>query len=398
MANGEEASSNGATTAETAVKALEDAPKEPKKAIYCYTCGVDCTRVRFHKARSTKPVPGGASNTPSKFDVCPNCYKHGRFSADGASVDYVKLEDSSYSSVPDRDAPWTDTELLKLLEALETFDQDWTAIADYVDTRTKEECVLKFLQLDIEGKYIDGEDKVPGYSALNYGRIPIDNSDNPILSTVSFMAGMSNPEVTAAIAGKSVEQMRKALSKQHENGHREPSTKEKQSAQDKVKPESDAMEVDGAPSPKATEENQLAVLADGQVPAETMVLAASAARAAGLASHEEREMTRLVSAATNTTLEKFELKLKQFSEMEAILQAERQEVERAQQQLFLDRLAFKKRVDEANERLRKMQLGNGTSITGGPDEKLGFVTVTGRAEEDTRPLTTNDANFTVLNA
>ena len=84
--------------------------------------------------------------------------------------------------------------------------------------------------------------------------------------------------------------------------------------------------------------------------------------------------------------------------MEAILQAERQEVERAQQQLFLDRLAFKKRVDEANERLRKMQLGNGSSISGGPDEKLGFVTVTGRAEEDTRPLTTNDANFTVLNA
>jgi SWI/SNF related-matrix-associated actin-dependent regulator of chromatin subfamily C len=63
-------------------------------------------------------------------------------------------------------------------------------------------------------------------------------------------------------------------------------------------------------------------------------------------------MTRLVSSAVNATLMKFELKLKQFNEMEEILQAERRELERGRQQLFLDRLSFKKRVNAVQEGLR----------------------------------------------
>ena len=60
-------------------------------------------------------------------------------------------------------------------------------------------------------------------------------------------------------------------------------------------------------------------------------------------------MTRLVSAAVNATLEKLELKLKYFNEMESILQAEKRELERARQQLFLDRLTFKRRVRQVQE-------------------------------------------------
>jgi len=60
----------------------------------------------------------------------------------------------------------------------------------------------------------------------------------------------------------------------------------------------------------------------------------------------------LVSAAVNVTLEKMELKLKYFNEMESILQAERRELERGRQQLFLDRLAFKRRVREVQEGLK----------------------------------------------
>ena len=70
-------------------------------------------------------------------------------------------------------------------------------------------------------------------------------------------------------------------------------------------------------------------------------------------------MTRLVSAAVNVTLQKMELKLKYFNEMEAILQAERRELERARQQLFLDRLSFKRRVREVQEGLRAAALAGG---------------------------------------
>ena len=87
-----------------------------------------------------------------------------------------------------------------------------------------------------------------------------------------------------------------------------------------------------------------------------VALAASAARAGALASHEEREMTRLVSSAVNVTLQKFEVKLQQFNEMEEIIEAERRELEQARQQLFLDRMAMKKRVKEVQDSLQSITL------------------------------------------
>ncbi len=70
-------------------------------------------------------------------------------------------------------------------------------------------------------------------------------------------------------------------------------------------------------------------------------------------------MTRLVSAAVNVTLQKLELKLRYFNEMESILQAERRELERARQQLFLDRLTFKRRVREVQDGLRSAAVMGG---------------------------------------
>ena len=114
--------------------------------------------------------------------------------------------------------------------------------------------------------------------------------------------------------------------------------------------------------------------------------ATAAARAAALASNEEREMTRLVSAAVNVTTEKMEMKLKQFSEMEKALQAERRELERGRQQLFLDRLAFRRRVIETQEALKSVSLKGGsedfraaaeTNVVNGGEERLAFTEESG---------------------
>lgn len=247
--------------------------------------------------------------------------------------DFVKLEDKSHSHVPDKDAPWSDSELVLLLEALENFDENWEQIANHVGTRTREECVMKFLQLDIEDKYLDDIPELRTGS----GRDPISQSENPVLSVVAFLAQMAEPAVAAAAAGRSVEEIRKELRSQLEKD-----TKGKES----VKAE-DSMDVD--PAREASTEKQKESLS-------TVALATSAARAGALASHEEREMTRLVGAAVNVTLQKFEIKLQQFNEMEEIIEAERRELEQARQQLFLDRMAFKKRVKEAQDALQAVSL------------------------------------------
>lgn len=257
---------------------------------------------------------------------------------------YVKIENPTYSSVPDRDAPWSDGETLRLLEAMERYDENWDEIADYVSTRTKEECVVKFLQFEIEDKYLDAEPLKPstGISMLGsqQGHLPFSQADNPVMSVIGFLASLTEPSVTAAAANKTVEAMKQSLRNQLEKG--QPSEKGKEK-------EGDSMEIDvrqeTTTTTTTTTTHSVSTLA-------TTPLATIAARAGGLASHEEREMTRLVSGAVNATLEKFQLKLKQFDEMEQILQAERRELERGRQQLFLDRLAFKKRVHDVQEGLR----------------------------------------------
>lgn len=343
QANGESSASGTGD----ASKALESASQEPRKKFQCFSCGIDCTRLRFHYAKSTPAANTAAPD--SKYDLCPNCFLQGRMPSTHNASDFVKLEDSSYSRVPDRDAPWSDSELVLLLEGLENFDDNWEQIASHVGTRTREECVMKFLQLEIEDQYLEEGPEV----RAGPGREPVSHAENPVLSVVAFLAQMAEPSVAAAAAGRSVDEIRKDLKKQLDKAPTADKSqgkgKEKEGAT--VKSE-DSMDVDTSreePSTETSEKQPKASLA-------TVALGAAAARAGALASHEEREMTRLVSAAVNVSLQKFEVKLQQFNEMEEIIEAERREIELDRQQLFLDRLAFKKRVKEAQDTLQNVSL------------------------------------------
>ena len=354
QANGEEVGANGASGQENGSKVADELPKEPKKAVYCYSCGVDTTRIRFHYAKSTA--------AKVKYDLCPNCFLQGKYAASHDGPDFVKLEEENYSFQTDQDTPWTDAELLLLLEALELFDEKWDSVADHVGTRTREECAMKFLQLEIEDPYLEeGASASLTYGALNHGRIPITQVNNPVMSVISFLTGMSEPSVTAAAAGKSVEEMGKILRKKIENS----SSSSQEKGKDNFKSE-DSMEVDdatlteGPTTAQAGSHNQIAhAKPSPPVTLPTIALAASAARAAALASHEEREMTRLVSGAVNTVLQKFELKLKQFSEMESIIQTERRDLDHERQNLFLERLAFKKKMRDLQEGMRQAKIRGG---------------------------------------
>lgn len=338
QANGDAPATNG--TAEGVAKSIEDVVKPSLPKVHCFSCGIDCTRVHYHNSQVDQ-------DGKVKFDLCPNCFAEGRMPSNHQSTAYVKIENPTYTGIPDRDAPWSDGETLRLLEAMERYDEEWADVADYVGTRTKEECVIKFLQLEIEDKYLDSEpvNRSTGISMLGpqSGLLPFSQADNPVMSVIGFLAGLTQPSVTAAAANRTVEELRQGLRNQLE--------KPKAAEKGKEKEEGDSMEIDiqqnttTTTTTTTTTSHTLSAVAD-------IPIAMTAGRAGGLASHEEREMTRLVSSAVNATLMKFELKLKQFNEMEEILQAERRELERGRQQLFLDRLSFKKRVKDVQEGLR----------------------------------------------
>ena len=84
------------------------------------------------------------------------------------------------------------------IEAIERFDDDWGQVADHVGTRTREECVLQFLQLDIESKYLDSEVTESGPVGLSIlggggGRLPFNQADNPVMSVIGFLASLADP-------------------------------------------------------------------------------------------------------------------------------------------------------------------------------------------------------------
>jgi SWI/SNF related-matrix-associated actin-dependent regulator of chromatin subfamily C len=370
-------------------KNLEDSLKHDSKQYFCYSCGKDCSRVRYHCSKN--PPSNATAPKPSKdqrYDLCSLCFQEARFPASTTAADYTKLENERYRSIGDKDAPWSDSELLLLLEGLELFDDNWESVADHIGSRTREECVLKFLQLEIEDRYLDEAPSANGASSnvtqdlsyLSGGRLPVTQFDNPVLSVMGFLAGLADPATTAKAAGKSVEEMRKTLKSQIEReatpgaekttdtgkeGSSAPAEDSTANVKNESRRESESMDVDDTTSlatrdPPPTSHD---------LP--TTALSLTAARAAALASHTERQLTAQVSAAVNLELTKLELKLQQFSEMEALLQAERREVERMRQRLFLDRLAFRKKVRDAEVKLGGMRIDVGRGERMGVGESDG---------------------------
>lgn len=351
-ANGE-SSTNGVSTE----KALQNIAKAERKTVNCYSCGIDTTRTRFHYSRTDPPTAAAASANPNpdtlKYDLCPNCYYQNRMPSTHRSSDFTRMDEPLYDgTIKDKDATWTDTETLLLLEGLENFDTNWDEVATHVGTRTREECVMKFLQMEIQDQYMDDDGSGAGrieYRALG-GREPISALENPVMSVVSFLAQMADPSVVAAASQRSVEQMHKELKKELEKGQGTASQAEAgqdgSAAAGAVKPEGEAMEVD------STTTTTVAVPTHPVTDLSTIALSSVAARSSALATHEEREATRLVSAAVNLTLKKYELKLAQFAEMEEMIQAERRDLDRGRQLLFLEQLRFRKRVRDVEAQLR----------------------------------------------
>ncbi|KAF1354219.1 SWIRM-domain-containing protein [Lizonia empirigonia] len=366
-ANGKEASAEpkdkAANGGPADVKDLEAAAKEPLKVINCFSCGVECTRVHFHETKPSEQPGQTKSVGGLKRDLCPRCFVEGNFPSGTSSADFTKISNPEYSSISDSEEKWTEEETLLLLEGLEEFDEDWNRVADHVATKTREQCVMKFLQLEIEDKYIDA-DLPQGNAAtpsakflrdldyLSEGRAPLHHADNPILSVVSFLAGLAPANVTeAAVAsGRSVGEMKRILQEKINKAPTAPSEKGKEKEGEKastpakgasdVKPEGDdAMEVD------TTQDLTVATKdTSASNPLVTLPFALSAARSSALASHEERHITRLVSGSVNLQLQKLQLKLAHFSDFEKLLSAERRDLQRRRQQLFMDRLGFQRRV------------------------------------------------------
>lgn len=351
-------SSNAAAASTATAKEGEEQHPDKKQRFNCFTCGTDCTKLRFHSVKT------------KNFELCSNCYLEGRFPSTMSSGDFIRLNAQHFKHATDD--TWTDQETLLLLEGLEMHEDDWNLVAEHVGTRSREQCILHFLQLPIEDPYL-GVASERELGPLQYHRIPFSQADNPVMSVVAFLASVVNPGVAAAAAKSALKELAQAKKAVESESTEEAQTEEADKhapvengdAEPKAEGQSGKMDVDKSAG-EDTEMKQ-----DGEVstdiaglPRSTLekvgaaALGSAAAKAKVLADNEEREVRRLVTQVVEAQLKKMELKLQQFEELESVLETEKRELERQRQQLYLDRLAMKKSIMSMQE---KFQLARQTS-------------------------------------
>ncbi|KAL9555199.1 hypothetical protein MBANPS3_002472 [Mucor bainieri] len=283
-------------------KVFESNSGKDTRQYHCTTCGADCSRERYHSVKT------------KNMDLCPLCYKDGRFPITSFSSDFIRYELDAYKHGSEDKVAWSDEETLLLLEAIELHDDDWNTIAEYVGSKTREQCIFHFLQMPIDEPYRDQDEH---HAVLEHQRTPFSQADNPVMSILAFLASAVDPKVASAAADAAI-----ACQEQQQ------AKKRGQSEQD-----ADAMDVDDrdAKKPRTAIEK-----------AASVALGSAAAKAKSLSSIEEREIRRLVHSVVDTEVKKLELKMSYFDELEAVLDNELESITQQRKDIFAYRLAVKK--------------------------------------------------------
>ncbi|KAI9173183.1 SWI/SNF and RSC complex subunit Ssr2 [Blastocladiella emersonii ATCC 22665] len=258
----------------------------------CSTCGVDCTAQRYHAL------------TVADFDLCEGCYLEGRFPSHLYSGDFVRLDhvtERVSSGTTGAGAPqWTDQETLLLLEGIEMFESDWSAVAAHVGTKSRDACVAHFLALPIEDPYVGVPMRDLG--PLQFHRHAFSDAENPVLSLVSFLAATVPPTVAATVAKAARE----------------------------------------AVAATATAEGETAEATEKLHGIAATAVGLSAARAATAAAGEEAEMRALMHSLLDLQSKKVDLKLAHFDQLEAALDWDRRVLEQEKHALFVEKLAMRR--------------------------------------------------------
>ena len=223
--------------------------------------------------------------------------------------------------------------------------ENWSAVSEHVGKHTHQ-CVAHFLTLPITDSYEEAlelgsraANPLPGVDvvapafvapsatepAMPPTALPFADTGNPLLAQVAFLAAMVGPRVAAAAA-------QAALHALVEDGLGLETEVEAALVGEKRRREAEGDAASAPPNePPTTLQMQTAAAA---------ALAAAAVKAKLLADQEEREIQRLVNQVMEAQLARLDAKVKQFDQLEVLLEREREQVERHRATLFTDRVAL----------------------------------------------------------
>lgn len=282
---------------------------------------------------------------------------------------------------------WSKEELSKLIIGIKNHKNDWYKISKLVGNKSPQECIMKFLRLPIEDSYnylSEGE-----FNLLKLApNFPNSAVDNPVLSNLAFMTQIVDSDVAKAASLRASKVMDEKILNKIEEVY---GTKRRSSSSEEKKGEEDEMtdlkeEGSGGSgnndikNSKTSEETNIdqtqdednGAIKNGSVelldqiyddfnedisPAEALkdatagVFGIVGARSHLFATYEEREMQKLSNTIINHQLSKIDMKLNKVKELENIYDRERKNLEKQQEEIFVDRIALTKSTINITKKL-----------------------------------------------
>lgn len=248
----------------------------------------------------------------------------GRFPATLFSGDFLRIEPGDDL---EEEEEWTNNEILRLLEGVDRFDDDWLLISEHVGSRSKEQCITKFLQLPINDEFLTAQLSKKELEELPFGDLP-----NPVMTTIAFLSGHINPGVGAAAAKTALKELMKSGEGRTEPMEVDAKIKIEESELDtKFKSEESVdIDMDQEEEKEKTPENTTAFSKDLMKKATTSALKSAVESARKLASYEDEEIQHWTRLAVKTMVDKLSFKVQQYGELETSLENELTELEKQQ--------------------------------------------------------------------
>lgn len=278
---------------------IED-PTNPdgRKVFHCSNCNVDCSEIRYQSLKA------------KNFQVCIDCFLEGRFPATFFSGDFLRVEAGDDLDIEEE---WTNDEILRLLEGVDRFDDDWLLISEHVGSRSKEQCITKFLQLPINDEFLTAQLSQKELKELPFGDLP-----NPVMTTIAFLSGHINPGVGAAAAKTALKELMKSGQGRSENIEDVTKIKSEESVDIDINMD------------EGVKEDVSAFSKDLMKNATKSALRSAVESARKLASYEDQEIQHWTRLAVKTMVDKLSSKVQQYDELETSLENEQTELEKQQ--------------------------------------------------------------------
>ena len=227
------------------------------------------------------------------------------------------------------DWKWSKAGVQKLVEGVKKFKGDWYKISEYVGDKSPEECIIRFLGLPIQDKYLEEHKEKLGPFKYVPG-LSFSPRDNPVLTTLAFLCKMVDPEIAAAASSRAIKFMDDKIDEKLAS--LKPDKVEKKGSEDKK----EEVEVDPLVNLKDASTNAFGVLGS---------------RSHLFATYEEREMNKLLVSIVQSQLKMVELKLEKLNSLEKEYDYQRRQLSDRNDELFLEKLSLFKYTDTISSKL-----------------------------------------------